>query len=178
MTKMPNKDQIAQLLLAPDALLSLSLEDAKTIVGYMLLTNYKPESVIFQANVASDYMLLVLRGDVQIEACSTGDGTVIVDIASQGHLLGEMGVLDGSARSATCTAKTDVEVAMLSKSDLARLLTDSPSIAARFILAIAMRLADRLRLANRKLLMMNQVNTAMQEEIQTQRVRRPHRFLV
>jgi CRP/FNR family transcriptional regulator, cyclic AMP receptor protein len=175
-----DKAKIAELLLTPDALVTLSLEDAKVLVGYMLMTTYKENSVIFQAgqsHVASDYLLLVLEGDVLIETDSTGDGSVVVNVLSAGHLIGEMGVIDGAPRSATCTAQTNVEVAMLSKSDLERLLIEEPQLAARFVLAIAKRLADRIRLGNQKLLILTQVNEAMQQEINVQKTKRPHRFI-
>lgn len=174
------KDTIAQLLLTPDALVTLSEEDAKTLVGYMLLSQFAEGTVIFQAgqqDVASDYMMLVISDDVLIEHDSTGDGSVVVGVLGPGHLIGEMGVIDGASRSATCTAQTPVEVAMLSRSDLARLLLENPHLGARFVMAIAKRLADRVRLGNQKILMLSQVHTAMQEEIKAQSQKRPHRFM-
>lgn len=174
------KDAIAQLLLTPDALVTLSLDDAKTLVGYMLLSQYKEGAVIFRAGqqgVASDYLMLVIDGDVLIEHDSTGDGSVVVSVLGAGHLIGEMGVIDGAPRSATCTAQTAVEVAMLSRTDLERLLIEHPQLGARFVMAIAKRLADRVRLGNQKILMLSQVNDAMQQEIKAQSAKRPHRFL-
>ena len=175
-----DKEQIAQLLLTPDALVTLSLEDAKTIVGYMLLTRYPEGTIVFQANQRdkpSDYMLLVLEGDVLIETMSTGDSSAVVNMLSSGHLIGEMGVIDGEPRSANCTAQTDIEVAMLSRGDLERLLLEHPQLGARFLLAIAKRLADRIRQGNQKLLMLNQVNDALQQEMKAQASKRPHRFM-
>lgn len=173
------KDTIAQLLLTPDALVTLSLEDAKTLVGYMLLSQFKAGTVIFrsgQQGEPSDYLLLVIEGDVLIEHDSTGDGSVVVDNLGPGHLIGEMGVIDNAPRSATCTAQTDVEVAMLSRSDLERLLYEQPQLGARFVLAIAKRLADRVRLGNQKILMLSQVNDALQQELKAQVNKRPHRL--
>lgn len=180
MTFIPSKDSVAQLLLTPHALVTLSLQDAKTIVGYMLLSQYKEGTVIFKAgqqDVASDYLLLLIDGEILIEHDSSGDSSVVVSMLSSGHLIGEMGVIDGGPRSATCTAQTDVEVAMLSKTDLERLLIDQPQLAARFVLAIAKRLADRVRIGNQKILMLSQVNDAMQQEIKAQVNKRRHRFL-
>jgi CRP/FNR family transcriptional regulator, cyclic AMP receptor protein len=180
MTSYPTKDSVAQLLLTPDALVTLSLEDARTLVGYMLLSQFKEGHVIFKAgqqDVASDYLLLVIDGEILIEHDSTGDGSVVVNVLSSGHLIGEMGVIDGAPRSATCTAQTDVEVAMLSKTDLERMLVEQPQLGARFVLAIAKRLADRVRVGNQKILMLSQVNDAMQQEIRAQVNKRPHRFM-
>ncbi len=174
--------KIASLLLTPDALVTLSLADAQTVATYMTVSKRPEGTVIFEANrpdVASDYMLLVVEGDVLIETLSSGDSAVVVNVLSAGHLLGEMSVLDGAPRSATCTAQTDVEVAMLTSAALARLIQEHPAIGARFVLAIAKRLADRVRLGNQKLLMLNQVNQAMQQEIDVKsRPKRKHRFMV
>jgi len=76
-----------------------------------------------------------------------------------------MGVIDGGARSATCTAQTEVHAGMLSRFDLERLLDEQPAVAARFVLAIAQRLGERLRSGNHKLLMMSQVNMALEQEL-------------
>jgi CRP/FNR family transcriptional regulator, cyclic AMP receptor protein len=119
----------------------------------------------------------VINGDVLIEHDSTGDGSVVVSVLGAGNLIGEMGVIDGAPRSATCTAQTDVEAAVLSRSDLERLLIAHPQLGARFVMAIAKRLADRVRLGNQKLLMLSQVNDAMQQEIRAQTNKRPHRFM-
>jgi CRP/FNR family transcriptional regulator, cyclic AMP receptor protein len=180
MTPYPSKDSVAQLLLTPDALVTLSLQDANTLVGYMLLSQFKEGAVIFKAgqqDVASDYLLLVIDGEILVEHDSSGDGSVVVNVLSSGHLIGEMGVIDGAPRSATCTAQTDVDVAMLSKTDLERMLIEQPQLGARFVLAIAKRLADRVRLGNQKILMLSQVNDAMQQEIKAQVNKRPHRFM-
>jgi len=174
-----NIEKVAALLLTPDALMTLSVEDAQTVASYMTVSQFQEASVIFQADqkdVASDYMLLVIDGEVLIETSSSGDGSVVVNILGAGHLIGEMGVLDGAPRSATCTAQTEVEVAMLTKTDLEQLIQEHPHIGARFLMAIAKRLADRVRLGNQKLLMMSQVNLAMQQEIDSKVPKRRHRF--
>jgi CRP-like cAMP-binding protein len=169
----------ASLLLTPDALVTLSLEDASVVAGYMTVIDLEPQTVVFKANqtdAQSDYMLLVLDGEVLIETLSSGDSTVVVNVLGAGHLIGEMSVLDGTPRSATCTAQTDVKVAKLTRGNLESLIEKHPTIAARFLMAIAKRLADRVRLGNHRLLMLSQVNEAMREEMNVKSRKRPHRF--
>jgi CRP-like cAMP-binding protein len=175
-----NIKKIAPLLLTPDAFVTLTMEDALTVAEYMTLLHFEEAQIIFHANHqddASDYMLLVVDGDVLIETSSSGNASVVVNILGSGHLIGEMGVLDGEPRSATCTAQTVVEVAMLTRSSVERLIVEHPKIASRFLMAIAKRLADRVRLGNQKLLMLNQVNLAMQQEIESKAPKRRHRFV-
>lgn len=172
-------EKIALLLLTPDALVTLSIEDAKTVAGYMTVSQLEPQTVVFQANqadAASDYMLLVLEGEILIETLSSGDSAVVVNVLGRGHLVGEMSLLDGTPRSATCTAQTDVEVARLTRNHLEKIIEEHPVIAARLLMAIAKRLADRVRLGNHKLLMLSQVNEAMRGEMNVKSRKRPHRF--
>jgi CRP-like cAMP-binding protein len=176
----PLIDKIAPLLLTPDALVTLSLEDAKTVAGYMTVAQLKPQTVVFQASqteAATDYMLLVLEGEILIEALSSGDSTVVVNILGQGSLVGEMSLLDSAPRSATCTTQTLVEVALLTRDHLEQIMQEHPTIAARFLMAIAKRLADRVRLGNHKLLLLSQVNDAMSEEMSAKPLKRSHRFM-
>ena len=44
------------------------------------------------------------------------DDSVVVSVLASGSLIGEMGILDGEPRSATCTATTELDVVMQSLS--------------------------------------------------------------
>jgi CRP-like cAMP-binding protein len=60
--------------------------------------------------------------------------------------VGELSLLDGEPRSATVTAKTDMEVLEISADDLRRLLRKAPSVTRKLLEALSERLreADRL----------------------------------
>ena len=97
---------------------------------------------------------------VRIPLAELTDGAEI-----RGQMIGEMGVLDGAPRSATCTAASDVTVAVLARDDLRRLMEQQPKVAARFLMAMSTRMADRLRETTRKLKSFSQVNRALQQEL-------------
>ena len=82
-----------------------------------------------------------------------------------GSLIGEMGLLDGAPRSATCTALTDLKLATLSREALMSLIDSYPTVAARLLLAISKGLSDRLRDSNRRLRLLMQVTRAVQLEL-------------
>ena len=54
-------------------------------------------------------------------------------------------MLDGSPRSASCTASTPVLCGLLTRDGFSRLLHEHPDICARFMVMLAMRIGDRLR---------------------------------
>ena len=160
----------ARILVTASALDDLTLADATVIVTYMLPQRIAAGTTFIKEGEVkhNDYMLLVLEGDILVESDSPGSGadTLVVNVIGPGHLIGEMGLLDGSPRSARCTANTDIAAAVLSRTALMRLLKDHPRTGSRLLLAISKRMADRLRETTRKLRTFAQMNKALQEELE------------
>ena len=159
----------ARMLVTPTALDDLTVADAMKVVTYMRPKVIRAGTVfIHEGEVQrNDYMMLVLEGDIAVENELPGhQESMVVNIIGPGHLIGEMGLLDGSPRSATCSANTDVAVAVLSRTALMRLLKDEPRVGARLLLAISTRMAQRLRETTRKLRTFAQMNKALHEELQ------------
>lgn len=159
----------ARMLVTPTALDDLTLADAMKVVSYMRPQVIPAGSVFIEEGEIrkTDYMMLVLEGDIAVENELPGlNESMVVNVIGPGHLIGEMGLLDGSPRSATCTATTDVVVAVLTRTALMRLLRDEPRVGARLLLTISTRMAQRLRDTTRKLRTFAQMNKAMHEELQ------------
>jgi len=166
---MAPEEVAARLLVTASALDDLTLADAFKVVAYMRPKRIAAGTVFIQEGEVkqNDYMLLVLEGDIAVENELPGlQESMVVNIIGPGHLIGEMGVLDGSPRSATCTATTQIYAAVLSRTALMRLLKDEPRVGARLLLAISKRMADRLRDTTRKLRTFAQMNKALQQELQ------------
>ena len=64
-----------------------------------------------------------------------------------GAVIGEMSMLDGEPRYATCTAIDAVEAAVLTRAAVARLIAEQPPVAAKLLVKITQLLAQRLRIA-------------------------------
>jgi len=88
-----------------------------------------------------------------------------VNVLGPGHLMGEMSLMDGAARSATCTASTDVRCAVLNRLALETMIAEEPATAAKLLSAVALRLSRRLREADSKLQLYSQLVFSMQQEI-------------
>lgn len=166
---MAPEEVAARLLMTASALDDLTLADAFKVVTYMRPKRIAPGTVFIQEGEVkqNDYMLLVLEGDIAVESELSGlHDAMVVSVMGPGNLIGEMGVLDGSPRSATCTATTEIYAAVLSRTALMRLLKEDPRVGARLLLAISKRMADRLRDTNRKLRIFAQMNKTLQQELQ------------
>ena len=158
----------AQLLIAPTALMQLSLDEAMVVVSYMIPRKIAMGTTFITEGDKKDtgYMLLVLEGEVTVEniVVSRHD-PVTVTVLGPGSLIGELGLVDGQARLASCTASTDVRCAVLSREALGTLSLEDPRTAAKLMFAVSLRVAERLRDISLKLKLYSQLVQAMQQEI-------------
>ncbi|MFC3682436.1 cyclic nucleotide-binding domain-containing protein [Hydrogenophaga luteola] len=160
--------EAARLLRAPTALMQLSEDEALTVVGFMRPRRFKSGTTIIRQGEATDtgYMVLVLEGEITVETLiARRVNPVTVTVLGPGSLIGEMALVDGGARSASCTASTDVVCAVLTRDALEALTAEQPATAAKLMTAVAQRLAERLRDSGHKLKVYSQLVQTMQQEI-------------
>jgi CRP/FNR family transcriptional regulator, cyclic AMP receptor protein len=156
----------ATLLIAPTALMQLTLEEAMIVVSYMSPRKIARGTKFIREGDKTDtaYMVLLLEGEVTVESITVSRSEpVTVTVLGPGSLIGEMGLVDGEARLASCT--TTVRCANLTRAALEKLTADDPATAAKLILAVALRIAVRLRDTAEKLKLYSQLVLAMQQEI-------------
>lgn len=160
--------EAARLLRAPTALMQLSEDEALTVVGFMRPRRFKSGTTIIRQGEATDtgYMVLVLEGEITVETLiARRVNPVTVTVLGPGSLIGEMALVDGGARSASCTASTNVVCAVLTRGALEALTAEQPATAAKLMTAVAQRLAERLRDSGHKLKVYSQLVQTMQQEI-------------
>jgi len=158
----------AELLAAPTAMMRLTLDEARIVVSYMEPRMFEVGTVFIQEGDKNntDYMVLVLDGEVTVESIVVSRTTpVTTAVLGAGSVLGEMGIVDGEPRSATCTATSKVRAAIFTRAALEKLITEQPAIGAKFMMSISLRIAERLRDTADKLKLYTQLTQAMQQEI-------------
>ena len=137
-----------ELLVTPQTHLPLSPDEATQVAQYMRAIAFPAGAVVINEGEdrRADYMLLILEGDVQVDTplVDTGERLPLV-VLGTGSIIGEMSVLDGEPRSATCTAMTPVMAAGLTRKGLELLIEQQPRAAAKLLMGMAQRLADRVR---------------------------------
>ena len=161
-------DRAAEMLTAPSALMQLTHEEARAVVAYMRPHRIAEGVTFIREGDTEDtgFMLLVLDGEVTIETIVVSrTAPITVTVLGPGHLIGEMGLLDGSPRSASCIAMSELRCAILTREALNQLLNDDPRTAAKLMMAISLRIAQRVRESQDKLKLYAQLTQAMNEEI-------------
>ena len=158
----------AELLTAPSAMLQLSLVEARVVARYMR-PRFIAEGTVFIREGDADgtgFMVLVLDGEVTVENIVVSRvSPITVTVLGAGSMHGEIGLIDGLPRSASCTASSDLHCVVLTREGMLQLLKDEPNLGAKLMMAIAMRIAARLRDNTQKLKKYVQLTKAMQQEI-------------
>lgn len=158
----------AELLTAPNALIHLTLEEARVVVGYMSPQFIPANTTFIREGDAADegFMALLLEGEVVVESVTVSrTEPLTIRVLGPGSLVGEVGLVDQEPRSASCTTSADSLCAILTRAALQALIKDEPAISAKLLLAISARLAERLRDNARKLRLYAKLAKAMQLEI-------------
>jgi len=103
-------------------------------------TEFKAGDTIFKEGEPGDSMYVVLEGAVDV---MVGDEKFIV--AGPGEILGEMALIDSSARSATAVARNDCKLVPINEKRFSALVQQTPF----FAIHVMKILAERLRRMNR-----------------------------
>ncbi|MDZ7938667.1 MAG: cyclic nucleotide-binding domain-containing protein [Rhodoferax sp.] len=166
----------AELLTAPNALIHLTLEEARVVVGYMTPRFIPAHTTFIKEGDAADegFMALLLEGEVVVESVTVSSTEPLtIKVLGPGALVGEVGLVDQEPRSASCTTSADSLCAILTRGALQALINEEPTISAKLLLAISARLAERLRDNARKLRLYAKLAKAMQLEIDRSLLQRP-----
>ncbi|ERO61679.1 cyclic nucleotide-binding domain-containing protein [Pseudomonas piscis] len=126
--------------------------DFNAAAGYFSINSIAQGDVIFNEGDAGSFMCIIHSGQVGVQKRGHDGQLVSVATLRSGRAFGEMAVLDGERRSATCVAASDCQLLNLGKDSLEKMLNDAPKIAAKIIRALAVSLSRRLRMADGQLL--------------------------
>ena len=127
--------------------------EADILGSVMIRVKARPGQVLIGEDDSSDWMMLLLSGTVEvvkrkigaeIDATEPGSNNRLA-VLKDGASLGEMSMLDGEPRYATCIALSEVEAAVLARNGVARLISAQPAVGAKLLVKITQLLAQRLR---------------------------------
>jgi CRP-like cAMP-binding protein len=151
-TRQWSRLEVAELLISRTALTELKREAAQQVVELLKPEHVAAGTVLIEEGVTSTgFMALVLEGEAIVANSMTDSGeAVVLGEIGPGAVFGEMGILDGKPRSATITAVTDMEIVVLDRESLTRLIDEMPGVACDLLAAVMVRISERLRATNQK----------------------------
>jgi CRP/FNR family cyclic AMP-dependent transcriptional regulator len=101
-----------------------------------------------------DYMLILVEGRVEVRKQDCWNTPQLIAVVEPGRTLGEMSMIDGEPRFATCVAVEPTLVAVLDRESLARIIVEQPLIGAKLLMELVLMLSQRLRATSDRLMLL------------------------
>lgn len=119
--------------------------DAANMATYMHCYRAPAGAPIIREDDVGDFLVLVLSGIVEITK-RDGSGTAApLSTVGPGKTLGEMSVIDGQPRFASCVALEDTEFAVLDRDHLTQIIANDPKLGNKMLIVMVQLLSQRLR---------------------------------
>lgn len=120
-------------------------EDIVCLARYMQCYRAPAGTEIIREGDAGDFMLLLLDGEMEIVKQDARGLPARVGHAGAGKTLGEMSLVDGEPRFASCVALDETTFAVLDRDRLSHLIADEPRVGVKLLMELLMLLNQRLR---------------------------------
>lgn len=110
-----------------------------------------PGATVIREGDEGDFMVILLDGRCEIVRNGPSGTPQRIGLAGPGKILGEMSMIDGEPRFASCIALDHTVFAMLDRDSLSRIIADDPRLGIKLLLELVLLLSQRLRSASAKL---------------------------
>jgi len=148
----PFVGRIREIIEAIQLFEDFEADELEGLARYMRCYRAPLGTEIIREGDDGDFMLLLLDGSVEIVKKDVRGSAQIMGTAGPGKTLGEMSLIDGEPRFASCIALDTVEVAVLDRESLSRIITEEPHIGIKLMMELLMLLNQRLRSVSAQLL--------------------------
>ncbi|MEA2415966.1 MAG: family transcriptional regulator, cyclic receptor protein [Thermoanaerobaculia bacterium] len=134
-------------MLAKNELFEQLTEDDRAQLALVVDRRELPAgTTLFQAGEPGESLFVVSTGEVELFIKDTAGQKIVLTVARDGEIFGELALLDRGARTATAIALVDTELLELDRDDLLLLFQKTPEAAVRLLAAVGhmTRKADEL----------------------------------
>ena len=144
--------QIQALIPKCTLLEHFSLSEVSTLAHFMDVYRAEAGVEIIAEGQGGDFMLMLIEGKVEVFKRDRWNTPQLLATVEAGHTLGEMSMIDGEARFATCVAAGTTLFAVLTRESLARIIVEQPLLGAKILMELVLMLSQRLRNTSERLL--------------------------
>ncbi len=141
-------NEIRDMLMDCGMFVQIHPDDLKVAAGYFSIVSIARGDPIFMEGDAGTFMCIIHYGQVSIQKTDSEGKQVEVATLRKGRAFGEMAVLDGERRSASCIAAQDCQLLNLGKDSFEKMLNEVPKVGAKIIRVLAVSMSKRLRMAD------------------------------
>jgi CRP-like cAMP-binding protein len=143
-------DKIHALIPKCSLLENFSPAEVRLLAHFMDVYRAQPAVEVIREGDGGDFMLMVVEGKIEVLKRDRWNTPQLLAVVEAGRTLGEMSMIDGEARFATCVAVELVLIAVLES--LARIIVEQPLLGAKILMELVLMLSQRLRATSQRLL--------------------------
>lgn len=127
-------------------------ENITALSQFMQIYRAEPGQTIIKEGDTDDYMLFVLEGLINIVKTDANGDRRSMTYVGPGATLGEMSMIDGEPRFATCIAIDATVISVFSRDSMVRIIMEQPALGAKILIKLVTLLSQRLRETSSSLL--------------------------
>lgn len=124
------------MLARNDLFESLSDDDRRQLAQVVDRRELPAGETLFQAGEPGESLFVVTAGEVELFIRDTAGQKIVLTVAGDGEIFGELALLDRGARTATAMALVDTELLELDREDLLLLFEKTPLAALHLLAAM------------------------------------------
>ena len=125
--------------------------EVRLLAHFMDVYRAEPGVEIIREGDGGDFMLMIVEGKVEVHKRDRWNSPQLLAEVDAGRTLGEMSMIDGEPRFATCIAVETTLVAVLDRENLARIIFEQPLLGAKILMELVLMLSQRLRATSDRL---------------------------
>ncbi|MGH8690247.1 MAG: cyclic nucleotide-binding domain-containing protein, partial [Burkholderiales bacterium] len=110
------------------------------LAHFMEVYRADPAAEIIREGDGGDFMLMVLEGKIEVHKRDRWNTPQLLAAVEAGRTLGEMSMIDGEPRFATCIATEPTLIAVLDRESLARIIVEQPLLGAKILMELVLML--------------------------------------
>ena len=145
-------NQIHALIPKCTLLENFSPAEVRLLAHFMEIYRAEAGMEIIREGEGGDFMLMIVEGRVDVNKRDRWNTPQLIAQVDAGRILGEMSMIDGEARFATCVALEPTLIALLDRESLARIIVEQPLLGAKLLMELVLMLSQRLRATSQRLL--------------------------
>jgi CRP/FNR family transcriptional regulator, cyclic AMP receptor protein len=131
---------------------NFALAEIDLLSAFMQVYRTEPGAEIIREGEAGDFMVLLIEGSIEVFKQDRWNAPRLIALIAPGESFGEMSMIDGEPRFASCIAAEPCMIAVLSRDSLARIILEQPTLGAKILMELVLMLSQRLRQTSSKLL--------------------------
>lgn len=131
---------------------NFNLAEVSLLSGFMQVYRTRQGVEIIREGETGDFMVLLIEGAIEVFKQDRWNAPRLIAFIGPGQSFGEMSMIDGEPRFASCVAAEPCMIAVLSRDSLARIILEQPTLGAKILMELVLMLSQRLRQTSSMLL--------------------------